>query len=255
MFNFFPFSYTFKSRLVTVSERISWLIIYPFFLFLVVFLFDGSYIQFSLYFLSTLSAYEVGYLFNDFVTVRNESNPTVRCKSNSDFFYVNFKSAVFSRVLIAYSVSLVIYFIYDSLLSFLIVSFVFFVYYFHNSIRSRFNVLTYICLVSLRYIGPVVFLNSMPIFFMIFMCFPLCRTIEHACKPKYGFSKLRARVGGFDKFRVFYYSFLLFLTLFVIYFFDVNCFFSMMAAYFFTYRGLAFLVRNKVSRQSHSSYK
>lgn len=254
MFDYLPLSYTFKSRILTKSERLSWFVIYPLFLFLFVYLFELSFVYFLLYLFSIVSVYEVGYLYNDFVTTKKEKTPTLRAGGWEGAVYNNFHCHVVIRILLSYAIAISIFIFYNDFYLLVVISAILLTYYFHNSLRSRLNVFTYFLLVSERYIGPIVFFKSLPAFFIVLLCFPLCRTIEHSCKKKYNFNFIKNLVKDPDFFRVKYYTFISFLVLGIIFIFDWNIEYLILPVYFLVYRTLAYYLRGFANRNKHDSY-
>lgn len=254
MFNFIPPYYTFKSRILTKSERISWFIIFPAFLFLVQYQYTHSFGKFIFSFIAIMCIYEVGYLFNDFVTTKKEINPTLRSGGYESPFYKDFKVHIFMRVVLGLAISLYYAVYLNEIYLAMFQSIILILYYFHNTIRNRFNVVTYFFLVSSRYLGVIYFLDQGLIFIIVLLVFPVCRTIEHSCKKKYGFIYLKKIVGDADIFRIRYYFLLSFclLTLYLFNFIEIEyLFFSL---YFLIFRSFAFIVRNKVKRTKHQAY-
>lgn len=114
---------------------------------------------------------------------------------------------------------------------------------------------TYSFLVSERYIAPVSFILDLKLFIFILFSFPIVRTIEHACKKKYNFTWVQQVVGNPDKFRVIYYFFVLAIALCFYYFSTFGLIYILMIFYFFLFRVMSYLVRNKVKRQKHGAYE
>lgn len=250
--NYFPLGYVFQSRIITKAERISWFLIFPLFLFIPIIFNDADYLSYLLVFLSLLSSYEIGYLYNDVITTRKEISPTIR---HSGFQEHNFFYCVFIRVVFCTLISGYFYFSgYENISFYLIASFVIvnFLFFCHNTVRSKFNIITYLFLVTSRYIVPVGLFCSYSQMFVIFLIFPVCRTIEHACKKKYGLIKVQNIVGNPDVFRVKYLFIVFIITLFVVD--DLTS--IAMVSYFFILRILSLLVAKMrfFRRNRHSSY-
>lgn len=251
MFNFFPVFYTFKSRILTKSERISWFIIFPLYLFTFQYFSYDETLGFLLSFLGILSIYEVGYLYNDFITIRKEVNPTIRAGGFESTFFLHFKYHVLFRLFFGFSLSFYLHsyhlFIYQVAL---LVT-----YYLHNTIRNRFNIITYLFLVSERYLGVLSPLGlSLLDCLIVTASFPICRTIEHSCKKKYQFSSVQKFVGDVDLFRIKYYTVFLSASLFLYLLNLVSLLCVISSLYFFLYRTSAFFARSYVKRNKHQSY-
>ena len=251
LFNYLPVGYVFQSRIITIAERISWLLIFPIFLLFIVLLNNGGVIHFIISFLIVLSAYEIGYLYNDVITTKNEKDPTIRHEA---FHEDNFLYCLAIRSFFCAFLCAVLFYVYGikefslGVISVLVINFIF---YMHNKIRSRFNVITYFLLVSSRYIFPVILLIEPIQFIWIVLIFPLCRTLEHACKKKYKLIFLTRIIGKPDTFRVYY---LLFITIAASFFDTV---FLYMAVYFLLVRLLALFVSRYsfFKRNHHGAYK
>ncbi|EGE0723929.1 hypothetical protein DM384_01095 [Shigella boydii] len=265
MILYFPLSYLFISRLKKWHEKISWFIIYPGFLLLCCFLYNGSFVSLLLSFMMTMSIYEIGYLDNDYRTINTEKAPTIRGGELRDtiksklssiifirvvYFFVSFALLIYQSDIIAHHYT-VIYFVLC--IGFLIISF-----YLHNTIRDKRNIITYFSLVSCRYIIPLIPTVTCSVFFVfiILLLFPLIRTLEHACKEKYGIKRLKDFIIYPDLFRVKYYFF----------FFDAAIVYAyiyqdwkivLLSGYFLFYRYITFKVSDKnfVKRTHHGSYK
>lgn len=256
MYKYLPFEYTFNTRIKTKTERLSWFVIFPAFLVFIGLLQIEAqhWFQVVVAFLVCMSSYEIGYIYNDNITVINESNPTNRIKSLPNNF--SYKKAVlgcfFSFFILIMSSVILWEIIFTCYLMsvFLIIQIVF---YAHNTIRSQLNVVTYFGLVSCRYLLPIGYFIGPTTAILVLLMFPICRTIEHACKIKYGFSFLYKTVTNFDLFRVFYYLLVFILVLFIC----SNSHYIYIALYFLVYRLLAYTVANKsfAKRHKHDSYK
>ena len=203
MINFLiPGYYLFYSRLKRKSELVSLLIVYP--VFLLIFIgfqlnnFSWWYLPFFLVSLFTwLSFYEVGYLENDAITIKKEKNPTLRIRPNEiEFIQTKFYKIQLLKILLG-CFGLFLVFLYNewdnlglSILGFLAIIIVARTsFYFHNTLRSRWNILTYFVLSTAKYTSLVIlFLWKFDIQFLLIgllFIFPIPRTLEHACKVKY----------------------------------------------------------------------
>lgn len=225
MFKFvFPFYYLYYSRLRKPEELLSLIWIYPLFLFLFLFGFYGlelipNVFSFVLGLIAWMSMYEVGYLENDALTIRREANPNIRIPQRAiEYIQANYKRIFATRVAIFLGLVAVLYISGllspEQLLVFLgLVLWARLMFFLHNSTRSSINIGTYFFLCATKYlIFPLVYLgreHGIEPFMVILLSFPLLRTIEHATKKKYGFTKLQTWVGSLDVFRVKYYGFYL----------------------------------------------
>lgn len=273
-FNYLPISYTFQSRIITPFERISWVIIFPLFLFIAGLLFSPQTsiwqqgFDFSLHFIAVVAVYEVGYLFNDLVTTKKELNPTLRQGSCSPEYSRHFGRHVGWRISLGGALAAHYIWHHNSYHLVVLLSAILLAFYAHNTLRNRLNIITYLGLVSLRYSGLIVatlwvsepfaaelqstILVSLGIW--VFLAFPLCRTIEHACKKKYKLTALREMVGSFDAFRVKYYVLLVTIGAMVTYWTDNEMYYLIIPSYFLLFRCAAFGAKDRVRRNKHQAY-
>lgn len=244
-----------------MHEKISWMIIYPLFLLLACILYEGNILFLTLAFLLTMSIYEIGYLDNDFRTVIAEVNPTIRCNEERNLISNNLKAILASRII--YSTAIIVFFFrkldnsefikLSLLLVLLSLGF-----YLHNSIRSRWNIFTYITIVSCRYVIPLLASINIGLGLTIFVIiiFPMIRTIEHSCKNKYNLPLIRKIVTEPDAFRVKSYGLIFIVSLLI--FVGVGEYrFLILSAYFLLYRiATKYMADKKIAnRVQHESYK
>lgn len=253
MYSFIPPVYTLKSRILTKSERISWLVIFPLFLTFVTLMMNGSLVDLLLHFFAVMSFYEVGYLFNDFITTQKEENPTLRAGGYESSFYKNFKFHIVIRLLFGLGISGA-YLLQDSYGLLLVQVAILITYYFHNTLRSRWNIVSYFFLVTERYLGVVLFIEPTVSLIAVLFCFPICRTLEYACKSKYKVFWLKNIISDIDLFRVKYYLLMLSVS-FLLFFSDlIPITYVYLVLYFAVFRVLAYLARNRVKRNKHQAY-
>tara|TARA_R100000935_G_C2834899_1_gene167501 strand:+ start:2143 stop:2877 length:735 start_codon:yes stop_codon:yes gene_type:complete len=176
-----------------------------------------------------LCLYEIGYLENDAITIKKETKPTLRIPDNEiQYIQQNFTKLVVARIVISAigiaAMALISNFIGIHIhillfLGFLILARIAFTL--HNTLRSRWNIVTYLLLSTTKYLSlPLLFLNFMDhwyVVLIIYFSFPLPRTIEHAAKIKYGINWLQKIVVNLDFFRFCYYSFLMLIVLIIQY--------------------------------------
>jgi hypothetical protein len=213
-----PGYYLFYSRLIRKSERISWLVVFPFAVLLANMMAapdDAAFIVgiFILSFLAWLSVYEVGYLENDVFTIDREANPTLRVpRKEINLIKSNIYQIIGIRLLLFLLLTCLLWYFFADQFSlayyFATIGVTCVVFYFHNRLRSRWNILTYLLLSSGKYLflALILFQLEFPLLlWALVFAFPLPRTLEHACKVKYGLKPVKAMVGEFDLFRVRYY--------------------------------------------------
>ena len=86
-FNYIPFSYTFKTRITTLTERLSWIFLFPAFLLYCALIYDLSLVFVVVSFVAVMCCYEIGYISNDVKTVKGERDPTLRLSNNASINY------------------------------------------------------------------------------------------------------------------------------------------------------------------------
>jgi hypothetical protein len=197
-----------------------------------------------------IAVYEIGYIENDTVTIKKESTPNMRLYAKDyAFFEHHYNRVILSRVG-AVVLALVGLWGLSALLNVTLYLFPFVltllaaraIFAAHNTIRNRFNVVTFAGLSILKY-SALLFL-FVPLsqiatpFVLAVTIFPLLRTTEHACRERYGFVWLQRVVGDLDAFRVKYYSTLLVLALLFYVWVPNELFFSalLMHLYYLLYR-------------------
>jgi len=263
---YMPFYYLIYSRLKSKIDFISWIIIFiipPFILtYTYVDINFGSFIL--LFLLSQIifnTLYEIGYIENDIATTKSEEKPTLRLDEKS-YAYIqkNYNKIITFRYLTVF-ISIALLYVINSyfelklnilpFLLLLVLNRVFF--YWHNHVRSRWNLLTFSMLAITKYIFPfILFVESDKLLFLILLSivlFPLLRVIEHSTHKRYDFTQYAQFIGNHDKFRVAYYSFFILLGV-ALYFFSIYSkedFVVAMALllYFFFYRVASYLLLHK----------
>src|SRR5690606_23702956 len=194
-----PGYYLFYSRLARKSERISWLVVFPLTVLLVNMLAapnNSALISgiFLLSFLSWLAVYELGYMENDVFTIDRETNPTLRI-SSEDIAWIksNFYKIVSIRLLLFLLLTCLLWYFFADQFSlayyFATIGLTRLAFYLHNRLRSRWNILTYFLLSSGKYLflALILFQLELPLLLLaLHLAFPLPKTLEHACKVKYG---------------------------------------------------------------------
>lgn len=269
-----PFGYVVRSRLTTPQLLLSWLLVYLFPQLALAIGYAAAPIGESLV-LVVLSivawqaAYELGYIQNDVVTTRKEENPTLRLDGliseklkQSLLFVVAIRTAIVLAMIFAiYGCST----IFDATVNLglgLLTAFCGLVAFLaHNATRSRWNVVTYYVLATSRFLFPIALVVDeqyiLHAFIISSLAMPIPRSMEHATKPKYGFSRWSQGIGDHHAFRVRYYtilttiSILLWLTS-ISYLLDVA-----IALYYLLYRSLIALAlrRGALKATIYPSYR
>jgi hypothetical protein len=256
MFRFvIPGYYLFHSRLNKTSEKFSWIIITPIPIFFIVWflsdiIFFSLVTTFIISFFIMISIYEIGYIENDTITIEKESAPTLRLKEQ-DLVNIqnNHGKIVGTKVFIALILIFLLYQLAKIwLIDFALLQFLFslillrIIFYLHNSMRNRWNILTFFCLSSLKYsIIPLLFVPTQTFLaisvFLLFV-FPVVRTIEFSTKRRFRLYWLTNKIDDFEMFRVEYYAILVGVTflLFLLTKADTLLLFLCVYFYFLFYR-------------------
>lgn len=213
-----PFSYGWATRAKTGLDKLSFFAVWlaPLFLLCgsVAGFSPGFFLQFVLAAWAQYALYEVGYLQNDFFTVRREKNPNHRleeavrkeiAKRFKAAVAVRFFAAALGCVLLSLTGMAEIRLVRFGAALVLQMG----CFGLHNQIRSRWNILTYFLLCSVKYmVLPLLFCPTNALFavlFSVLLSFPVPRTLEHASKEKYG---LRLLKEPYHRFRAVYYALL-----------------------------------------------
>lgn len=190
MIYLFPFIYTLHSRYKTLPYKIAFLIVY-----IIPLLICGTYFgsDIRLFLLSILGLsilYELGYIHNDIFTVKKEKQPTQRISAETLQSIEDNYVLIADFHIIEYLVIATVYYTNfpKYLCSYLFGGiFITAAYSAHNSIRSRWNILTFLILVILKYFVPLsCFIRENHMLFEAFVsvailiCLP--RSIEYAGK-------------------------------------------------------------------------
>lgn len=188
--------YTTSTRLLTSGNKLAFVVVY---LFPVIYLnlyfgnnfFSGLYLS-VLLIAVTYSVYEIGYIYNDAITIKKELKPTKRLSKLELEFFNKYKFFVFSlRLCLLVALLLFVFFnvpqedfeliIYFSML-------LLFLFLLYNNIRSRLSLLLHFFLVSLRYLIPMsLFLNEVGSVgvLMILAIYPILNTFERASESRF----------------------------------------------------------------------
>lgn len=256
-----PGYYLLYSRINRKSELLSLLIVYPVFLFVFISLnlmnLDWWYVfTFCISLISWFSFYENGYLENDAITIKQEENPTLRLMPNEIIFIQNnFIKIQFLKILIG-SLGIILIFLINKLsdLNLNILGYIILIiaarisFYFHNTIRNRWNILTYFFLSTTKYTSLVVLFlgntHSIYLIMSLLLVFPIPRMLEHACKVKYELSNLKKIIGDFDKFRLVWYGIGLVIIVLLYLSLESSIYYSLLFSFlwFFIFRLSVFLI-------------
>lgn len=197
---YLPFWYSKQTRFRTIPRFFSWVIIYliPVSLsFLLVHLgFDYTYLFKSfLGIFLVYNLYEIGYIYNDAETIKNETSPTLRLDYQQLQFYENNKKNIYcSRFFIAALITFVLS-LYEGTLFFLLASWsIIPVYVLYNSVRSRLNIPLHFILVTLRYSSPILLFTGLDkayVIVLLIFLFPLINTLERCSGKRFNLTFFR----------------------------------------------------------------
>lgn len=188
-FFFLPFYYFFKTRVSSVTKGISWAIIYllPIMVLSFINLGTDSFVFCLIYITGIYVVYEIGYIWNDTETIKNEENPTLRLDSNQLAFYQEHKKKIYTfRLLLAAVIAYLFSMYHQGYSIFLLVNMVLIIltYIYYNSIRSNINLLLHAVLVSLR--CSFIFIPfGLKYFIISFLLFPLLNLLERASQKRF----------------------------------------------------------------------
>ncbi len=253
IFLYFPFIYTFHTRLLSLSSKIAWFATYLIPVLITCWYFKFDFF-FSFFLISIIyTAYELGYIFNDCELVKKENNPTLRLNKTEIAHYEKHKMFIFFIRLSFLVVLLsVVYFYYNGYFFYLTITVLLILstYTVYNNMRNNFNLPLYSFLVFCRYfIFFVIFVKSFTLAISLYLVYPLCVTLEFSTKKRFITSHFM-KFKNFDKFRLFYYFILLVIVVFL--YFSSTLFyidlFLYLTFYFFVYRLLSYLFLSKLVR-------
>ena len=221
-----PFFYLVKSRLKKIELIFSWIYIFYFINLLTVYVFNKEidFINYNLLFIILIANYEIGYLFNDFVTSKKEKNPTVRISAiESEFILKNFNIIIFLKLIVL--IILIIQFLEVLTFKF-IITFIFLNFFFvlHNIFRGWQNIYTFFLLhhiknllITIPFVDEFILLN-----FLIFINSSLNRFLENLSLPRFNLKFFRSSIiyTNRHKFRFLYFSFVIFILIIILFFID-----------------------------------
>lgn len=135
-------------------------------------------------FLGMFDFYEIGYILNDAVTVKNEKKPTLRLNDKQMQHYSKYCMLIFGLRLIYFMISSILLFFFEKNLTyFLLLNLILLISYcFHNYIRNKFRYFTNSLLNMAKYFIPVIFFNTnsnLTKFMVFFFLFPFFRSITY----------------------------------------------------------------------------
>jgi hypothetical protein len=221
-----PFAYGFKTRAKALTIKFSCvgLILIPNYLFS--FFSSGRSLSipfFLLAFTALYSAYEIGYIYNDVLTVRHETKSTKWLPENNQKFVNNmYEIMIAARVLWIIIACWILSFNYSltRIFAFLfILAWLNLFYGFHNLFRDRRNIVTMLLLQFVKY-GGLVFLFGQGAATLTYICcgiveIGVTKTYEYALDKE--FIKNKPLIDNVDVRRVAYYLILTVIAVFISY--------------------------------------
>lgn len=222
-----PYYYTLKTRCKDKISKITYILsnIIPIILYNITILKEEKLIYIflnSIFVLcSYISIYEIGYIYNDVITIEKEENPTLRLKSKDlNIIKENLENIFLSKVFISIFLMIIIKLIAQKInifLYFILCISTLLVYYVHNNVRNtKINYLTFFLLSTLRFFTPIsLFLFKESIFIYLFdivVINSLIRNFEIIGYKKYYVKNLNIYLRRHG-FRVIYYIFLIIFNL------------------------------------------
>lgn len=161
-----PYYYTLKTRTKGKIDKITYILnnIVPIVLYNItilkeeklVYIFLNSVLVLSSY----ISIYEIGYIYNDVITIEKEENPTLRLKIEElNIIKKNIKTIFLLKIIISISLIIIINLIFirkDNKPYLIGCILTLLVYYIHNNVRNaRINYITFFLLSTLRFFTPI----------------------------------------------------------------------------------------------------
>lgn len=196
---FIPFLYAFQTRMGgSLVGLLKWIAEYLLPVF-VLYVYVSSYriysvLVFILGVLLVYNLYEIGYIWNDTITIRKEKSPTLRLSERElEYFYQNPLFVLLFRIVLSVFVSILVYSnpFYSVGIWALIFSWsILIVYYFYNRFRNRFNFVLHFVLLTLRYSCPWFFFSGENDIWMLLLItciiYPFPIMLEIISKRKFG---------------------------------------------------------------------
>lgn len=193
---YLPFGYYYAVRLGTLPKLLSWMLIYLMpTAFYSAIGYTGSWglfaLNYGLILLAVFSLYELGYIVNDTIAIRRESQPAIRLYDYNFAHFERHKETIFCVRLLYTVLSMTILDLLNGGLGTnytvgFSITLMFGLFALYNRWRSRYNVWLYPFLVCSRYI-PFMLLTPHPweVWLLLFLSFPLLNALERFSMPRY----------------------------------------------------------------------
>ncbi|RAV13809.1 hypothetical protein [Paenibacillus contaminans] len=211
---FLPFVYGFSTRAKTIVYKLSFFIVVFLPIFFISVYGNGDFFytfpRLIIAFIALYSVYEIGYIFNDTLTVRFEKKPTYRLNQTERNKVERLSNLLISTRIIVVIVCAILldYLGTEHLILFIaMLGLLDICYAAHNYFRNRINILTIFLVLLFKYTTvSVLFLKTEDYLIYLttlILIVPVARTIEFAAKKEYNIKFLENF--NYDSFRVWYY--------------------------------------------------
>lgn len=263
LFTIFPYLYFLKSRLESKIQRLPWIFVYfipNIFLYLYITDFDISFNNIFTMILSLILInyiYENGYIQNDIILTKRETNPTLRIygeeldnirKNIRKIFLIRFVITIFILILIFILVDDYKIFISILTMSVLLQS----LYLIYNSVRSVLNLYLILPLSYIRFYGFIIpfvpYKHLVEFIILTIFIYPFSKFLEFTKQPRYGYEKISKLVGNVDLFRIKYY--LIITIIYIIFYFliEINYIYIFVALYYLAFRFSSYIAINRIDK-------
>lgn len=221
MLFYVPLIYSYKTRFIRPIKFISWIFIYIVPLLMLVALSSSNFtvntiFAFFLVVMNTYNIYELGYIFNDTETIKNEKAPTLRLVGSQLAYYENNKALIyFLRLALSAFIIFVISAYFSDIVFVKLVTSVslllLMIFYIYNNVRGIVNLPLHFLLVFFRFsMVPAVFILDNHYFLVLFLSillFPLINLFERCGERRFGLTFFQHSIFiNRAKFRVLYYT-------------------------------------------------
>lgn len=256
---YIPVTYTLATRVGSIKQFVSWLIIYVVPMLSICLLYYGKINIFDII-ISALSIvliynnYEMGYIYNDTERIKKELNPTIRLSENNLAFYEIHKVGIITcRLIFSLALSFFIYFKHGNIEFILSAWMIFFVFFIYNLTFSSWGILLHLFLVSLRYCSIALLFGVVDInLLFLFLLFPFPNSLERTKEKKFGVSIFHVILKDIDKFRFYYYLLLLFIIFIynLLPFAEFNAYMIVFSSYYLLYRAVIYFFNLRALRNT-----
>lgn len=197
-----------------------------------------------IYLTGVYAAYEMGYIWNDAETIKNEKKPTLRLSRGELRFYEESKYSVYlGRILLITALGGCIYFFNKEISMYYLANIIIILalYAVYNNVRSLVNLPLHFMLVLSRYVLPIIVLSqaSWATAAWLILVFPLINLIERCSEKRFNlefFSKFYLANKGRGRY-VYYFIVSVLCVLF-----SAPTYISIVVLYMLLYRLLSFEV-------------